>query len=306
MLRNLVVLGLVATLVVPVVGCSKSARESSQLYNQGVRAFERKETPAAYSFFSKALKLNPENALAMYQMALIDFYHREEFEKARRNLEDAKKLAPKDRDILLTLGRLKISKLDEAESGVADLDALIALDENYHRAWYWKAKGLTALSKYDEADAALRECAAIDPKYSRCFVELGALYEKFEQEMAAEAVYKEGLKHSPSNPDMLNAIGVLHMKNNRYAEAVESFRNVLMRDQTRFDALFNLAFGYSQLAKRTEGETDEQAGAKKKKNLRSAVGYLDKFIGLADKRDKENLRAARALKDALVVELSQD
>ena len=306
MLRNLIVLGLIATVATPLVGCSKSARESSQLYNQGVRAFERKEIPAAYTFFSKALKLNPENGLALYQMGLIDFYHREEFEKARRNLEDAKKLLPKDRDVLLTLGRLKVDKLNEAESGVADLDAVIALDENFHRAWFWKAKGLDALAKYDEADAALRECAAIAPKYSRCFVELGALYEKFEHDKEAEAVYREGLKHSPSNPDMLNAIGVLYMKSKRFADAVESFRGVLMRDQTRFDALYNLAFGYSQLAKRSKDDTDEQAEAKKKKNLRSAVGYLDKFIGLADKRDKENLRAARALKDALVLEMNQN
>ena len=62
------------------------------------------------------------------------------------------------------------------------------------------------------------------PKYARCFVALGALYEKFEQEAAAEGVYTEGLKHNPGNPNMLNALGVLQLKQGKFADAVEAFR----------------------------------------------------------------------------------
>jgi len=306
MLRNLATIALAVVLALPAAGCSKSKRESSQLLNQGVRAFDKKQYDAAYSFFRKAIELYPENAQALYHMGLIDFYQRDDAELARRHLEDAKKLDPKDRDVLYTLGRLKIEKLNEHEGGISDLDAAIALDENYHPAWYWKGKGLIKLNKFDDADAAFRECATIDPKYSRCFVELGGLYEKFEHEKEAEAVYREGLKHSSGNPNMLNSLGVLLMKQAKYEGAVENFRGVLSRDQTRFDALFNLAFGYSQMAQRKKEDTDEQAEARKKKNLRRAIGYLDKFIGMADKRDKENIRAAQSLKNALVTELSQN
>ena len=70
--------------------------------------------------------------------------------------------------------------------------------------------------------------------------------------------------------------------------------------------LFNLAFGYSEMAKPKKEDNEEQAKARKKKNLRRAIGYLDKFIGLSKQADKENIRAARSLKNALVTELTQE
>lgn len=305
MLRILAYSVLVLGLAVPSVGCSKARRESSQLLNQGVKAFQRKQYDAAYSYFRKSIELDPENAQALYHMGQIDFYKRDDGELARTHLEGAKKLDPTNRDILFTLGRLKVDKLDEVEGGLTDLEAAIAVDENYHKAWFIKGKGLKKLGKNDEADAAWRECVTIDPKYSRCFVALGALYEEFEQEAAAQAVYDEGLKHSPGNPNMLNAMGVLMLRQGKYKEAVERFRGVLSRDASRMDSLFNLSFGYSEMSKPKKGDSPEEAKARKKKNLKKAISYLDKFIGMTSPSDKENLRAARSLKNALVTEMTQ-
>jgi superkiller protein 3 len=270
-------------------GCSKAKKESIQLTNSGVKAFDRGQFDAAYSFFERAVEIYPENATAYYQMGLIDYHQKLEFELALKRLEQAKQLKPTDRDILYQLGRLKTEKFDEHEAAVALFDAAIEVDPNYHPAHFYKGLALEALGRFDDADAAYREAVTIDPTYAQGFVALSELYERFEHGDEAKAVYEEGLRHSPGDMDLLNKIGILKMKSGEIKDAIGHFRDVIARDSSRVDSLFNLSFAYVQL----------KEGAK-------AIRYLDKYIAMANpKTDKESIRMARALKNNITLELYQ-
>ena len=74
MVRHLLLPLLIASLVpVTTAGCSKNKRESTQLFNQGIRAKDRKQFDAALQLLPQVHRARSENAMALYQMGEIDF-----------------------------------------------------------------------------------------------------------------------------------------------------------------------------------------------------------------------------------------
>lgn len=271
------------------VGCSRAKKESITLTNRGVEAFNRQQYDAAYALFQRALEVYPENAAAYYQMGLIDFYHQDDPRKALVNLEKANELKPNDRDTLFALARLALDKHDDPKGALEHCEAVLAIDKNYAPAWFVKGKALKKLERFDDADAAWRESIAIDPEYSRAFVALAAMYEEFEVFEAARGVYEAGLEHNPLDTDMQNGLGVLELDAGKIDSALELFKGVVNRDQSRSDAVFNLAFA------------NVKAGKPK-----LAIKYLDGFLQIAaSEGDKHALKAARGLKETLALELYQ-
>lgn len=282
-------LGLVLLLGLPVApGCSKARRDSIALMNQGVKAMDRNDYKTAKSYFQRAVEVLPENAQAQYHLGLVELYDEATPGGAARaidHLEKAREYESGDRDIVFQLARAK-QMTGDLEGAIASFDEALELDPNFAPAHFYKGMALKAQKQWDAADARLREAIAIDPAYARAFIELAAMYEEFEHEDEARGVYEEALKHNRLQPDLMNGLGVLRVKNGQYEEAIELFRDVIARDGTRVDALFNLAFAYAEHGK-----------------PRKAIRYLDSFIQNAEPMDKDNLRVARLLKTALMQEL---
>lgn len=266
-------------------GCSKAKTEAVAFVNEGVRAFERGDVATAQAHFARAARLDPENPHSHYHLGLVKLYRKDEPAQALVHFETAERLAPDDHDVLFQLGRLHV-ELGDPAAGLGFLDRAVAADPSHALAWHYKGLALAGQGNPQAADQAFREACAKDPFDARPFLALADLYERHGADMAARAVYEEGLRHSDGSPDLLNGLAVLELRHGEVERAIGHLDTALSRDSQRTDSLFNVGFAYAEAGKTKE-----------------AVQHLAAYLALADPvGEKGNLRVARALHDTLLAE----
>lgn len=286
--RFAVVTAVAATLAAPAAGCDKNRTDSIVLVNQGVRALDRGDVGTARSHFARAARLDPANAAAHYHLGLVMLYHAGEPGQALIHFETAQQLETDNVETLFQLGRLLVLQ-DDDRRALDHLEQATTLDPDHAGAWHYKGVALRALGDVQRADLALRESITIDPLLNRSYLALGDLYEHFEAESAARAVYDEGLHHRPGDPDLLNALGVLALRRGDVPAAIQHLGDALSRDAMRLDAAFNLAFAFAQTGR-----------------SREAIAHLNQYLVHADPvAEKQNMRVARALKETLSAEANR-
>jgi tetratricopeptide (TPR) repeat protein len=280
-------------------GCKPERTESIQLINAGLANEAAGSAELAYADYYRAATVDPENHRAFFHMALIELFDRDEPDKARAHLQQAWALAPDDRDVAYHLGRLEVASLEgdapakagpaaDPKAALGFLDAALALDPNHGPSHYHRGVALLALERFKDAEAALRESIACDPTNGMAFRDLGQLYERFQHDPAALAVYQAGSETATDRVDLFNGIGHLHLRARRSADAVAAFEKAQALNGNRVDTVFNLAFAHVE------------NGAP-----RLAVQFLGDYLARADIKDAEHIAAARALKDALEGEIAR-
>lgn len=272
----------------PTSGCDKNRAESIKLVNEGIRAVNAGSPEAAYGYFVRATRIDPENHRAYYEAALVDLYDKGRHDEGLGRLETAEKLAPHDRDVLFQIGRTHVVD-GQREQGLRYLERAIAEDPNYGSAWYYKGVALSGLGRYAEADLAFREAIAINPHDVTAFRELGLLYEQFDAFDASKGVYDEGLRLNPDDPDLLNNLGALAIEQGQVKDAIALFERAKARGQGRQDLVFNLAFAYVA-----------------DNNIREAYRNLGEYINSADPTAAEQIRIANMIRSAMLERLQEE
>ncbi len=286
---TVVTIALVALVAAGAPACSKAKKDAIALTNQGVRSYDGNDFKTAYVHFQRATEIWPEAVEAYYHMGLIDLHERQDLDAALANFTKARELAPGDRDVLFQLARLHEDKGNVKEALEA-VEAVLKVDPNYAPAHHVRGTVLKKHGDFDGADGAFREAIACDPKYGRSYEALAQMYEEFEHESEARAVYEEALRHAERSPDVLNNLGVLKLQGGDAPGAIDLFREAMMRDATRTDALFNVAYAYTQAGQ-----------------LSKAIGALESYEKNADPSApnwKETVQTARAMRTALQTELN--
>jgi len=272
-----------------VSGCRKERTESINLINEGLQREFEGSTEIAYSNYLRAATIDPQNHRAFFHAALIEILDRDEPEKGLAHLAQAEKLAPDDRDIVYHLGRLHAVQTPlDADKALAFLDRTLVLDPNYAPAHYYRGVVLTAANRYKEADDAFREAIACDPAHGMSYRELASLYERFDHEDVAMAVYEAGVTHAQDKIDLYNNLGHLLMNSGKTAEALEAFEKALRFGGARPDTIFNVAFAHVQNG-----------------SPKLALQYLRDFINRAELAQGEQIQVATLVKEAMEREVEK-
>jgi len=79
-------------------------------------------------------------------------------------------------------------------------------------------------------EALYRRCTQVDPRDGRGWVGLSKLFRKRNQQGKARDLLVEGLKHSPSNPYLLQSLGCIEMEAGNLAEAHRRFGQATSAD----------------------------------------------------------------------------
>lgn len=271
-------------------GCNKERAEGIKLLNDGIKREELGDREIAYALYTRANGIDPTNHRALFQMAIIELFDRNQPEKGLEHLLAAEKIEPTDRDVLYQLGRYyaTLPKPDPAKS-LGYLDRALAEDPNYAPAMYHKGVMLAAKEDAKGADKAFRDAIAMDPKYAPAWRDLGELYERFDQQAAAAQVYEKGVEYADDLADLYNNLGMLKMEDQQPKDAILMFDKAVQQGGDRTDIIFNLAFAYVA-----------------SNDTRSAFRYLGEYINRSGSADAENVKVAHLLRNAMLEELEKE
>lgn len=114
------------------------------------------------------------------------------------------------------------------------------------------ARTRAGLGQPDEALAALRTAHAGSPSDHRLTAMLGRLEIYSRQPARALAVFQDGLRQAPADPELLTGQGVALDGLGRHGEAQVSYRQVLARDPASIAARNNLALSLALSGQATE------------------------------------------------------
>jgi len=154
---------------------------------------------------------------------------------------------------------------------------------------YWKGYALLAKDDGPGADKALRAAIALDPKYAPAWRDLGELYERFDQPVAATEVYKRGLEFADDTSELLNALGNIDMQEGRPKDAIVRFEAAMQKNAGRNDFVFNLAMAF--------------VAADDTKN---AFRFLGEYINRSDADHAENVKVAHMLRATMLERLEKE
>jgi tetratricopeptide (TPR) repeat protein len=187
----------------------------------------------------------------------------------------------------LNLG-LQLSKTNQPDAeqflrSATQLKPTSHIAEGQSRAWNSLAHLLES-SKPDEAIAAYRQAAALQPKDPEPHLSAGLLLEKQEKFADAEHEYKEALALDPSS-DALTGLANVYMRGHKFAEAEEYLRKLAAQHPDEAAAHIQLGRVLAAEGKNEEAIAELQAGAKLAPADTSVQGDLAEVYANAGKND---------------------
>jgi tetratricopeptide (TPR) repeat protein len=146
--------------------------DTTSIYNSAVCYDKAEAYDKAAANYLKLAKMNYKPT-QNYLRASSSYRKNKQFTEAKALIEDARKINPLDKDLLLELVNMNIESGDAqgAENALAEA---IATDPNNKQLHYTIGTIYIDLKKNDKAEAALNKALQIDPNYQDALYQLGA------------------------------------------------------------------------------------------------------------------------------------
>ena len=206
---------------------------------------------------------DPANYVAWFELGFVEngLGKREESIAAYRKSVSAK---PDVFESNLNLG-LQLAKAGSPDAeqflrAATKLKPTSHVTEGQARAWLSLAHVLEA-SRPDEAIAAYRQAAALQPKDPEPYLAVGLLLEKEEKFADAEQEYKQALALGPST-DAVTGLANIYMRGRRFPEAEAELRKLVAARPDLADAHIQLGRVLAADGKYDEAIAEMQAAAK--------------------------------------------
>jgi tetratricopeptide (TPR) repeat protein len=252
----------------------------------------------ARKHLQKALALAPENAAVQTAWGRYS-YSQKKTSEAETAFKKAISLDPKAVEPRVDLGTLYLKSLNQPAKAVESLRGAIKLDPARGGTRFALGAALLESGQTGEAEKELREAARLAPQNPLPLQVLGGLYKqqkKFDKALAAYdaalaaqstfmlayigkgdvylakkdekkalAAYEVASKGDPKLVDGCMKIGMIHQKNNRFAESEKAYLSALKIDP-------NIAVAYNNLA---------WQGAEHKTKLNESLVWAKKAVSLS-------------------------
>jgi tetratricopeptide (TPR) repeat protein len=157
-------------------------------------------------------------------------------------------------------------------------------NQGHRRAWMALGRVL-ASTKPDEAVAAFREAAALDPQDPEPHLIAGSLLEQQGKMVDAENEYQAALKLAPDSTDGLIALSNFYMREKKFDEAQATLRKLVAARPNDASAHFQLGRMLAISGKNDEAATEMAAGLKLDPTDSKAQRDLADFYASAGKYD---------------------
>ncbi len=140
----------------------------------------------------------------------------------------------------------------------------------------WRKDGQTS-----KALDSLKRCLAIEPNNPDVLYQLGYTSEHADPATSA-SYYREGLKHQPTNPDLILGLGRIGLNQGRAREATADASRVLSRNPDNPDAMLLSGLALSRLDRLAEARQILERGASQ------YPAYVDILLALANLAERRH------------------
>ena len=201
--------------------------------------FQAGDIKGSIAQLEAALRLNPNNALARYDLGHALLANKQP-ERARYEFSEAIRWAPSNISARLELAQVQI---DSGEFGkaVAGAEEALAYRPGDHTAHLIRAMGLRGMKKYEEARAELNSMLAARPDSPDALYQLASLDADLGRWKEAEAGYRKSYEANPVNTRGLMAMAASMVAHNQTTQALNILQAEVKKAPQRNDLHFALA-----------------------------------------------------------------
>jgi tetratricopeptide (TPR) repeat protein len=194
-------------------------QRAAVLYNEGLRALERKDHETAFKAFKQAVSLDASLSNAHYALGMLH-KEREAWKAASRSFQATTDADPNH------------------------IEAYCELGEVY----------LEALAQPTEAARVLKQAVALAPKHPRARRLLGTVYLRENRSEAAIGELRHAIELKPDDEQACYTLGMAYLQQNRFDAAIDRFRQAIELNPFHAQAHFSLGNSYLRVGKSTEGQ----------------------------------------------------
>jgi tetratricopeptide (TPR) repeat protein len=218
-------------------GCVNYPAPTESHYNQGVELYDQGKHALAIEQYKLALRKNPDNAFAMYNLAVVyqDQGKLEEaiqlYQKILKNTED-------------TNSRINLASIyyDRGDRDLAFIELQTATDNNQD-----SAEPLSVRGEYLEREGSLEKAAgkyvqalAIDDQHAQTYFRLGRTYCKQDKPGPCLEKLEKAVDLKPKTPIYLEALAAQYEKEGNPTEAIHLLERASVLEPDRADIFARL------------------------------------------------------------------
>jgi len=177
----------------------------------------------AFEAFEKAIRIDPEEAMALYNAGLVNMLT-DNSDKALEHFLDADRKEGNIFDVAFQTGRLYL-KMGKPEQGKKSLEKAVRLNPESGLALRYLGECCAAMNLTDEAISAYKKVIRQNPNDAESLSALGYLFDLQGENPEITTIFcQQSIEIAPENGLFRFRLGNLYLKRNQLEDALEQFQ----------------------------------------------------------------------------------
>ena len=282
------------SLLVALVLIAGPQRDAASYNRDGISDHLANHLKAAETAYKNALKLQPDNAEVLNNLAVL-YYSQRKFSDADNQIRRAIEKAPDNpimrsnlratryarentriaRDVANDVGKTNPTLIEKREGDVLQMQILMPAKELADATLHaQRGDSYFARKLYDEAIGEYQKSIAVDRYNAATLNRLGLVYHQAQKLNAADRYYREALKQNPYFLEVINNLGTIEYARERYENALSQYEKALKIRPESPTVLLNMAFCLFDMKRYPEAQMRlQQALRLDPKVLEKASGF---------------------------------
>ena len=196
----------------------KAKSEIQHTFQQALAAHQQNQLTIAKAIYQTVLDMDSKYYPALHMMGVLAAQNRE-FQTAIEFISKAIKLNPTDAPAHFNLANACM-ELGQIENAIASYNKAIALKPNYAEAYANRGVSLHAIGKIKEAIQSFNKAIHLSPNYVDAHLNKGNSLKSLGLLDEAEESFRQVLKITPNHDQALTALSKILLKKGRHKEGL--------------------------------------------------------------------------------------
>ncbi|HUK47768.1 MAG TPA: tetratricopeptide repeat protein [Terriglobales bacterium] len=261
---------------------------TADLLTQAETDIDKQDYSSAESLLKKYLDAHSDSYAAWYDLGFVDHAlgkNQDSIAAYRKSVAAKPGIFESNLNLGLALANAGDPQAEQFLRTATQLTPNSNPEQGHKRAWMALGHVLES-TKSDEAIAAYRQAATLDPRDPEPHLLAGSLLEKQQKPTDAEKEYQQALSADPNSSDALIALSNLYMSQKRFPEAQASLQKLIALHPNDAGAHLQLARMLAISGKNDEAINEMEAGLKLDPNDANAQRDLADLYASSAKYDQ--------------------